>query len=244
MSQAKQKTSKTKGHYFGPEVDQAIEEFNTTTSKSTQNRLYNNIIHPALDKLVENLINIHKFYYYETNYEDLKHDVVSFCYNKLDRYNLGKGKGYSFFTKVAYNELITRNKKQYNVSKAREELDILDALRNIPNEVYHDDRVGLLRDFLDIWCKWCDRHCKTLFPTEKSYKAADSILEVIRTRVDIENYNKKALYILIRERAGVKTQHITNAIAKLREMFNIMYQGYTKDLNKFDWDHYLLVYGK
>lgn len=236
---------KKKGkQYFGADVDEAIEQFNEATSDSVKNKLYNHIIHPALDKLVENLINKHKFYYYETTYEDLKHDVVAFCYSKLRRYDTSKGKAYSFFTKIAYNELITRNKKQYLLSKSRDELEILDTMRNIPNEVFHEDRVGLLKDFLELWCSWCDTHGRTLFPTEKSYRAADSILEIIRTRMDIENFNKKALYILIRERSGVKTQHITNALAKLKEMFTVMHHAYVQDLHKFDWDYYLSVYSK
>lgn len=234
--------------YFGPNVDLAIGHYNLLKESPAgmvmRNRLYNNIIHPAFDKLAENLINKHKFYYYETNYEDLKHDVVCFCYSKLDRYDTSKGKAYSFFTKVAYNELITRNKKQYALSKSRDELEIIDSMRNIPNEVYHEDRVGLLKEFLELWCQWCDDNGKRLFPTEKSYKAADSILEVIRTRMDIENFNKKALYILIRERAGVKTQHITNALAKLKTMFFTMHAAYVEGLHRFNWDHYLSIYGK
>lgn len=236
---------KPKGkQYFGSNVDIAIQEYNNAASWSTKNKLYNKIIHPAFDKLAENLINKHRFYYYETTYEDLKHDVVSFCYSKLDRYHTSKGKAYSFFTKVAYNELLTRNKKQYNVSKSRDELEVIDTMRNIPNEVFHEDRIGLLQEFLELWCEWCDKHGKQLFPTEKSYKAADSILEVIKTRMNIENFNKKALYILIRERAGVKTQHITNALSKLKLMFNTMHKAYVSELNKFNWEYYLSIYSK
>ena len=38
-----------------------------------------------------------------------------------------------------------------------------------------------------------------------------------------QNFNKKALYILIRERTGVQTQYITKVIGKLKNVYKELY---------------------
>ena len=55
---------------------------------------------------------------------------------------------------------------------------------------------------------------------------ADSILELFRNRVNIENFNKKALYILIRDRTGVKTQYITRVVNTMKNAYVEMYYNY------------------
>jgi len=55
---------------------------------------------------------------------------------------------------------------------------------------------------------------------------ADSVLELFRTRDNIENFNKKALYILIRERTGLKTQIITKTVNNIKIIYAILYKNY------------------
>jgi hypothetical protein len=57
---------------------------------------------------------------------------------------------------------------------------------------------------------------------------ADTILELFRIRENIENFNKKALYILIRERTGLKTQNITKVLNIMRRDYMKMYAVYRK----------------
>jgi len=51
-------------------------------------------------------------------------------------------------------------------------------------------------------------------------------LELFRTRDNIENFNKKALYILIRERTGLKTQIITKTVNNIKIIYAILYKNY------------------
>ena len=48
----------------------------------------------------------------------------------------------------------------------------------------------------------------------------------MKAREDIENFNKKALYILIREMTNVETAHITSVV-------NVLRKHYKKLLNKY-----------
>ena len=49
----------------------------------------------------------------------------------------------------------------------------------------------------------------------------------MKQREDIENFNKKALYILIREMTNVETAHITSVV-------NVFKKHYKKLLNTFN----------
>ena len=62
-----------------------------------------------------------------------------------------------------------------------------------------------------------------MFAKEREQKIADSIVELFRTRHDLYSYNKKALYILIRERTGVQTQYITKVIGKMKNIYKELY---------------------
>ena len=50
-------------------------------------------------------------------------------------------------------------------------------------------------------------------------------------RENIENFNKKALYILIRERTGLKTQNITKVVNIMKRDFAKMYSVFNQTGN-------------
>ena len=51
-------------------------------------------------------------------------------------------------------------------------------------------------------------------------------MELFRTRENIETYNKKALYILIREKTGAKTQYITKVVKQIKKEYETLYLKY------------------
>ena len=55
---------------------------------------------------------------------------------------------------------------------------------------------------------------------------ADSILHIFESRENIEDFNKKALYIFIRERTGLETKNITRVIKVLREIYETKFKEY------------------
>jgi len=54
-------------------------------------------------------------------------------------------------------------------------------------------------------------------------------LEMFRRRENIENFNKKALYILIREMTGSNTQHITRIINVMKKYNSRLYTEFEKE---------------
>ena len=69
---------------------------------------------------------------------------------------------------------------------------------------------------LEYW----EENLSNIFRRQKDILVADAVLEMFRRRANIENFNKKALYILIREMTGSKTQHITR-IVNIMKKFNM-----------------------
>ena len=69
--------------YFDQEVEDAIVEYNHETNPLIRNKLYEDKIAYALDKLCENIINTFKFSYFDAHFEDVKQEVISFLCSEL-----------------------------------------------------------------------------------------------------------------------------------------------------------------
>jgi len=76
-----------------------------------------------------------------------------------------------------------------------------------------------LSDFIDEYVQYCTENIFELFPKEKDAQVADAILELFRKREVLDLFNKKALYLLIREMIDVKTPHITRVANQLGDIF-------------------------
>lgn len=210
----------TDRYYFTQNVDDAIIKYNTPNCTfKDKNILYNQVVYPAFDKLAENLINTYKVTYIDLDFEDLKHDLVVFLTEKLDRFSPDSGKAFSYFTKIGINYLIGLNTKHYKKAKERVELTIIDEERNISAEITRSDYLESLNSFIDEWVNRIDHNLEKLFSSKSDRAIVDSVLELFRQRKLLHTYNKKLLYILIRERADVPTSKITNVVNFLKKDF-------------------------
>lgn len=232
-------------NYFTHDTELAIIKYNITEDLGERNKIYREEIHYPLFKLTQNLIHTFKFYYTEeTNLEDLQHEVITFLLTKLDKFNPEKGaKAYSYFGTIAKRYLIASNQKNY---KKRMELLSLDSL-NIEQEdgeyVYGDtlDTSEItpetiltqesedITEFLDAYIEHCTENIYNIFPNSDDAKIADAILNLFRRREKISIFNKKALYIYIREQVDIKTPKITRIANELRDIFNREYVFYLEN---------------
>ena len=80
--------------------------------------------------------------------------------------------------------------------------------------------------FIDIYAEHVTKHIYTLFPKEYDAQIADAILELFRKRENLDIFNKKALYIYIREIVDVKTPKITKIANQLYDIFKEGYVFY------------------
>jgi hypothetical protein len=221
------KPRKNKRQYFTKETEDAILLYNQLEDIQERNKLYDEKIKYPFDKLVENIIHTFKFYHFDVPYEDVKHEVVAFLNEKIHKYNdPTKGKAFSYFSIIAKNYLIIHNNSNYNKFKNTDQLEAVDDSRKVINEVIRDEDVQEKKEFVDLFVEYVDANLSTIFKKHTDMQVADSVVELFRNRENIENFNKKALYILIRDRTGVKTQYITRVVNTLKNIYAEMYLNY------------------
>jgi len=218
----------TTNMYFTYMTDQAIIAYNKEPSYAKRNKVFREHINYPFNKLVENIYHTFRFSYFDVPYEDIKAEVVAFLTEKIGKYKEGKGKAFSYFSIVAKNYLIIQNNANYAKMKLRTDTTEIDANRNVSAEVAITEHQESLRDFTNLWVDWYDKNMNTIFYNKRDIVVADTILELFRIRENIENFNKKALYILIRERTGLKTQNITKVLNVMKRDYMKMYAAYRK----------------
>ncbi len=208
--------------YFGPEVQDAIVRYNTSTNDAERNKIYGEEIHKAFDKLCENIINTFKFTYFDDPFVDVKHEVVAFMVMNMHKYDGSKGsKAFSYFSVVAKNYLILHNNSNYKKLKSHTDLKILDNHRQGGEDDLN------MKDFTYEIIQYFEVNMPTIFKKERDLKIGYAIIDLIKQREEIENFNKKAIYILIREMTDVETAHITSVV-------NILKKHYKKLLGTFN----------
>ena len=209
--------------YFGQEVQDAVVEYNSSSDDNERNIIYGTRIHAAFDKLAENIINTFKFTYFDDPFIDVKHEVVAFMVMNMHKYDHTKGsKAFSYFSVVAKNYLILHNNNNYKKFKTHDKMDALDRHRSkdVPGE---SDFITLTNEIIEYF----DSNMNTIFKKERDLRIGYAIIDLMKQRDDIENFNKKAIYILIREMTDVETAHITSVV-------NILKKHYKKLLNTFN----------
>ena len=208
-----------KNYYFNQTTENAIVRYNKTDDSMLKNRIYNEHISYPFDKLAENIIHTFKFYYFDVPSEQVKHEVVSFLVMNMHKFKEGKGKAFSYFSIVAKNYLILHNNKNYKNYKIHDKMDVLDYGSNIKESQNRYEAAEFNREYVTEMLNYWDNNLTNIFRRQKDILVADAVLEIFRRRENIENFNKKALYILIREMTGSKTQHITR-IVNMMKKFN------------------------
>ena len=102
----KKKRRKKSKVYFGTPVQEAIIRYNECSNPAIRNRIYQEHIHAAFEKMAENLIHTFKFYYFDYPFEEVKAEVVSFLVMQMPKYKADKGRAFSYFSVVGKNYLI------------------------------------------------------------------------------------------------------------------------------------------
>jgi len=168
-------------------------------------------------------------------------------------------KAYSYFGTIVKRYLILSNQKNYNkkinttdISLISNYLDLdidspefITQNRNIyeseilidEEEIYDIDDLSIkgykykdkLSVFMDEYINYCNDNLYEIFPKTYDAQVADAILEIFKKRNNIEIFNKKALYIYIREIIEVKTPKITKISNQLYSIFKEKYKFYLEN---------------
>ena len=229
----KKKRKKKSKIYFGTPVHDAIVEYNHSDDVNFRHKIYTEEIHPAFMKLAENIINTYKFTYFDYGFRDLQEEVVSNLVINMHKFDETRGsKAFSYFSIIAKNYLILNNNANYKKLKLHENIDTLydkgtkdEGLeKKVTTEVF-EKTIEYFNENLD-----------NLFPKENDRHVAESILYLCKNKDSIDNFNKKALYIMIREMTDVKTSKITQISNVFRKIYpriqeEVLLKGHLDNLN-------------
>jgi hypothetical protein len=222
--------------YFTLDTQAAILRYRTEKSQAKRNQIFNDEIYFAFYKLAENIIHTFKFYYTEVdNINELKHEVIAFLLEKLHLYDETKGKAYSYFGTIAKRYLIVYNNKNYQRLKGKATVEEVDEDKTITNSLINEKNdLGDDVNFFDTFVNYVDENLLEIFPKPQEARVGDAILALCKRRENIEIFNKKALFIYIKEITDAPTPTITKVIKVLKGIYKDMLNKYLEEGTEID----------
>ena len=231
MAIPKKRRPKSK-NYFTQETEDYIVKYNNEPDSEVRSKIYETYIHYPFFKLTQNIIHTFKFYHTEVeNLEHLQHEIITFLLTKMHLFDPTRGaKAYSYFGTIVKRWLILYNTKNYTKKVKKVDVDVLTGENSTYTYSQGDEKVKSdLDKYVDLFVDYTSENILELFPKKNDAQIADAILELFRKRETIEVFNKKALYIYIREMVDVKTPKITKIADKLHEIFKLQYIFYLEN---------------
>ena len=226
------KRRKKSKNYFTKDTENWIVKYNNTKDPEIRSDIYEKHIHYPFFKLTQNIIHTFKFYHTEVeNLEHLQHEIITFLLSKMHLFDPSRGaKAYSYFGTIVKRWLILYNTKNYKKKIKKVPIDVLTSDNSTHTYKPGDESVKSdLDKYVDIFVDHVSENIFELFPKKNDAQIADAILELFRKRETLEVFNKKALYIYIREIVDVKTPKITKIADKLHDIFKQQYIFYLEN---------------
>ena len=214
--------------YFTQVHEDAIVKFVASNDPKERAELYVNYIQPAFDEMVDKIVFTYKFTTLP-NIDELRDECKIWLTTILDKYDQSKGsKAFSYFSVITKNWFIHQVKKTSKQRSREVEYDTLPSetkLKYMASYNDYDERRekeefwGLLWEEIDSW------DVPNLKPNEK--KVLEAIRILLSSSDNIEIFNKKAIYLYMREITGLNTKQIVNNLNKMR----VKYRAF-----KVKWD--------
>lgn len=128
---------KRKGYFYERE-EQAIIDYVNARTLDERNRIFNNILYPALTKMIESIIRRYKLYIPDEEFYQTFSDVFSYLLTKLNNFDPTKGcKAYSYCGTVCKNYLYYKS-TQFSKSQ-KKSVPYDDVVEDINDNIKYSD---------------------------------------------------------------------------------------------------------
>jgi len=155
------------------------------------------------------------------NCDSLRDECKIWLMTILDKYDPNKGsKAFSYFSVITKNWFIHKVKRQQkrnkreidygNISKAYEE----EFLSTSESYITEREEKEFWQSFYDELKSWDAAQMK-----ENDLKVYQAINILFESKEDIDIFNKKAIYLYLREITGLNTKQIVNSLKKFRKKY-------------------------
>lgn len=215
----KKRKPRTKRLYFTQVHEDAIVEYNNITDFKRKTHLYETLIHPALDEMVDKIVYTYKLNTLP-NISELQQDCKVMLVTILHKFNPDKGsKAFSYFSVITKNWFIAqvkknakKNKREVSLEQQMERGHEAGAMDEYFEMKEREEFMNLLREEIDSW------ESSTMRPNEK--KVYEAIKTLMANADKLEIFNKKAIYLYLREITGLNTKQIVAQLSKMREKYS------------------------
>jgi len=220
MTKKRKRRRRTKRHYFTQVHEDAIVKYSNSEDLKVRTELYVQFIQPAFNEMVDKIIFTYKFTNLP-NIVQLRDECKVWLTMILDKYDPNKGsKAFSYFSVITKNWFIHKVKK--NAKQSKREVDFEDIPADLETKylvVY--DKYESKREQEEFWLHlWREIDS---WDTDKLKPNDQKVLEAVRILLnnsqDIEIFNKKAIYLYMREITGLNTKQIVNSLNKMRAKY-------------------------
>ena len=214
--------------YFTQDHEDAILKFCTSNDHAEKEMLYVNWIQPAFNQMVDKIVFSYKFTNLP-NIDELRLECKVWLTTILDKYDPNRGsKAFSYFSVITKNWFIHKVKK--NTKRLQREVPYEDAELELetnfvdPGDQYYQERVSK-----EFWLKlWGEIESWDVdFEKEAEKKVYEAVKIILSSVDEIEIFNKKAIYLYLRELTGMNTKQVVTHLNKMRNRY--------RDFKK-DWD--------
>lgn len=225
----RKRKKRTKRMYFTQIHEDAILKYcDPATTYLERCDLYESLIQPAFSEMVDKIVFTYRFTTLP-NIEELRTDCKVWLTTILAKYDPNRGsKAFSYFSVITKNWFIHQVKK--NTKRAKREVDFQDAAKEVydkmeaKEETYYEMQVKKefienLKAEIDDW--------ESINMSENEKKVYDAVKILFSSAEEIEIFNKKAVYLYLREITGLTTKQIVSQLNKMKKKYRIF---------KHNWD--------
>jgi len=209
--------------YWGEDQEYAVIEFNTNADIDEKHKVFVDVIEPAFRKLVENIYYTYNFNKILWDREQIEHEVMTHLYEKLSKFDISKNKkSFSYFGTITKNWMIQRCNADKNKRFIDDDnQDII--VQNISIHAYEEDEVGRHNEeFInEIIGDFDDWDAKENY-TRDDFAVLEIVNDILKNYERFNIYNKKQLYVYIREATDLPSRKITKSLKKIKlDYFNV-----------------------
>jgi len=209
--------------YWGEDQEYAVIEFNTNADIDEKHKVFVDVIEPAFRKLVENIYYTYNFNKILWDREQIEHEVMTHLYEKLSKFDISKNKkSFSYFGTITKNWMIQRCNADKNKRFIDDDnQDII--VQNISIHAYEEDEVGRHNEefISEIIGDFDDWDAKENY-TRDDFAVLEIVNDILKNYERFNIYNKKQLYVYIREATDLPSRKITKSLKKIKlDYFNV-----------------------
>lgn len=222
--------------YFTQETEDAIVLYNSTEDSAVREQIFRDKILQPFQKLVENVFNTFKFSYFETGPQDVQKECLTHLVANMHKFDptrtsrndpKKRTRAFAYFSIIAKHYLILLNNTNYK--KFNQNVEISEERDENTVQLQQDDKYYAqqeLTDFIRLIIEFWEKNVNKIFTKQRDLNIANAVVELFRSSDRIDAFNKKALYLYIREIASCKTQQITKVINRMKQYHDNIQRSY------------------